>query len=351
MSQHPIDSEFSALSPFQLKDELIRSARDSTQQKAATHKFLNAGRGNPNWIATTPREAFFLLGQFALEESKRVWDEPDLGGMPQRERHRRRACATSWTRAETSRGADAAAARARLRRRRSSASTPTRSSTSWPTRSIGDNYPVPDRMLRALRARSCTRYLDKTMCDDRPPPGKFDLFAVEGGTAAMCYVFKSLIANGCCSRGDTIALGTPIFTPYLEIPHLDEFQLQDRRGRAERDGATGATPGSTRTPSSTSWRTRRSRRSSSSTRSNPASFAMRRETHRSHRRAGARRSGRTCIILTDDVYGTFVDGLPLAGRRAAAQHHPRLLVLEALRLHRLAAGRRRAARGQRPRPS
>jgi aspartate 4-decarboxylase len=66
MSQHPIESEYSALSPFQLKDELIRSARDSTRQKAATHQFLDAGRGNPNWVATTPREAYFLLGQFAL---------------------------------------------------------------------------------------------------------------------------------------------------------------------------------------------------------------------------------------------------------------------------------------------
>src|SRR6476620_11609975 len=70
------------LSPFQLKDELIRYAKDFTQQKAATHKFLNAGRGNPNWVATTPRAAFFTLGQFALQESKRVWDLPHLGGMP-----------------------------------------------------------------------------------------------------------------------------------------------------------------------------------------------------------------------------------------------------------------------------
>ena len=40
-------------------------------------------------------------------------------------------------------------------------------------------------------------------------------------------------------RGDTIALGTPIFTPYLEIPQLDEFQLQDRRASSRarwRDG-------------------------------------------------------------------------------------------------------------------
>ncbi len=75
-------SQYAELSPFQLKDELIKWARDFTQQKAATHKFLNAGRGNPNWVATTPREAFFTLGQFALAESKRVWDRPHLGGMP-----------------------------------------------------------------------------------------------------------------------------------------------------------------------------------------------------------------------------------------------------------------------------
>ncbi len=77
--------KYSGLSPFQLKDELIRWAREESQQKAATHQFLDAGRGNPNWVATTPREAFFLLGQFALQESKRVWDEPDLGGMPHKD--------------------------------------------------------------------------------------------------------------------------------------------------------------------------------------------------------------------------------------------------------------------------
>src|SRR5262245_39603503 len=73
------------LSPFQLKDELIRYAKAESASHSATHKFLNAGRGNPNWIATTPREAFLLLGQFGLTESKRVWDEADLGGMPERE--------------------------------------------------------------------------------------------------------------------------------------------------------------------------------------------------------------------------------------------------------------------------
>src|SRR5205085_1738747 len=75
-------AELAGLSPFELKDKLIRYAKDRTHDKAVAHKFLDAGRGNPNWVATTPREAFLGLGTFALEESKRTWDEPDLGGMP-----------------------------------------------------------------------------------------------------------------------------------------------------------------------------------------------------------------------------------------------------------------------------
>src|SRR6202012_734965 len=73
--------KFQALSPFEIKDELINLAKASS--KRTQPAFLNAGRGNPNWIATTPREGFFLLGQFAVTESKRVMDHPaGIGGMP-----------------------------------------------------------------------------------------------------------------------------------------------------------------------------------------------------------------------------------------------------------------------------
>lgn len=45
---------------------------------------LNAGRGNPNWIATTPREAFFLLGKFGLEECRHVMFLPEgIAGIPE----------------------------------------------------------------------------------------------------------------------------------------------------------------------------------------------------------------------------------------------------------------------------
>src|SRR5260221_7984670 len=73
---------FESLSPFEIKDELIRLARKTSRTTQSA--FLNAGRGNPNWIATKPREGFFLLGQFAITESKRVMEHPaGIGGMPQ----------------------------------------------------------------------------------------------------------------------------------------------------------------------------------------------------------------------------------------------------------------------------
>src|SRR6201991_1329088 len=74
--------KFEALSPFEIKDELINLAKKASRTSQSA--FLNAGRGNPNWVATTPREGFFLLGQFAMTESRRVMDHPaGIGGMPQ----------------------------------------------------------------------------------------------------------------------------------------------------------------------------------------------------------------------------------------------------------------------------
>ena len=70
------------LSPFEVKARLLELAEDSARRNHT--RLLDAGRGNPNWVATTPRAAFFLLGEFALAESRRVWEEPDLGGMPER---------------------------------------------------------------------------------------------------------------------------------------------------------------------------------------------------------------------------------------------------------------------------
>src|SRR5262249_47379131 len=154
--------DYDALSPFEIKDELIRLPRASAKQGA--HAFLNAGRGNANWLATTPREGFFLLGQFAIAECKHVMDQPGLGGMPAREGIAQRL--PRWLDAQidcpgagflkaivpyavATFGFEADAFIHEL-----------------VDSVIGDNYPVPDRILSHAE-RVIGKYLDWAMCGDK----------------------------------------------------------------------------------------------------------------------------------------------------------------------------------------
>jgi aspartate 4-decarboxylase len=294
--------ELEKLSPFELKDRLITLA--SEQARASTRAMLNAGRGNPNWIATTPREAFFTLGQFGIAESKRAWNEPDLGGMPQRAGIAQRFAAFL--------DSNAALPGATLLRASLEYGThrlgfdPDAFVHEFTDGIIGDNYPVPDRMLLHCE-RIVHRYLVQEMCGGNPPSGRYDLFAVEGGTAAMCYIFDSLVHNGLLSKGDTIALGTPVFTPYLEIPHLDRYQFKVVHIEASEFAARGHH----------SWQYPDSEIDKLAdpkvkaffvvNPSNPPSVAIRPTTMKRIVRL-VKTQRPDLMVLTDDVYGTFVDG-------------------------------------------
>ena len=213
--------DYEALSPFEIKDELIKLAKKTSRTTQSA--FLNAGRGNPNWISTTPREGFFLLGQFALTESKRVMDHPaGLGGMPKAQGIAGRLEAWLGKHADMP-GASFLAALVPFAVKRFGFE-PDAFVHELVDSIIGDNYPVPDRML-VHNERVVHEFLMWAVCGNPQPAGKFDLYAVEGGTAAMCYIFKALKNNRLLRPGDTIALGTPIFTPYIEMPHLEDYGL------------------------------------------------------------------------------------------------------------------------------
>lgn len=214
--------KFEALSPFEIKNELISLAKEAHRTVQAA--FLNAGRGNPNWIATEPREAFFLLGQFAITESKRAMEaSPGIGGMPQAKDIASRLDA--WlAKHDNMPGAALLSGMVQFAVKKFSFDRDAFVHELVDS-IIGDNYPVPDRML-VHNERVVHEYLMWAMCGEPRPTGKFDLYAVEGGTAAMCYIFKSLKANRLLFPGDTIALGTPIFTPYLEMTHLEDYDLK-----------------------------------------------------------------------------------------------------------------------------
>lgn len=212
---------FETLSPFEIKDELIKLAKNTSRTTQSA--FLNAGRGNPNWIATTPREGYFLLGQFAITESKRVMEHPaGIGGMPQLQGIAGRL--EAWLAKHSDMPGASFLKEMVAFTVKKFAFEPDAFVHELVDSIIGDNYPVPDRML-VHNERIAHEYLMWAMCGSPRPAGKFDLYAVEGGTAAMCYIFKSLKANRLLRPGDTIALGTPIFTPYIEMTHLEDYAL------------------------------------------------------------------------------------------------------------------------------
>jgi aspartate 4-decarboxylase len=289
--------QYETLSPFEIKNDLAKVAAKTA--KASQIAYLNAGRGNPNWLATEPRSAFFLLGQFAITESQRTMQRPaGLGGMAKAPGIAARLA--SWLEAH----ADMPGA-ALLR-----------DVIPWTVKRfefdadafvhelvdsiLGDNYPVPDRML-VHNERIVREYLQWAMCGEPRPSGTFDLYAVEGGTAAMCYIFKSLKANRLLNQGDTIAMVTPIFTPYLEMPHLEDYGLhsvfiqarQEQRWQfTDQDLAVLLDP--------------QVKAFFVVNPGNPYAVALSRESIAAIGRVLEKR--RELMLLTDDVYGTFVPG-------------------------------------------
>lgn len=87
---------------------------------------------------------------------------------------------------------------------------------------LGAGYPAPTRMLVHLE-QVLERYIVTVTGSAPGPAGRFQVFGTEGGAAAMAYVFKTLRENHLVGPDDAIAIATPVFTPYLQIPILEEF--------------------------------------------------------------------------------------------------------------------------------
>lgn len=285
---------YETLSPFELKNKLSDLAEHHSERL-----MLDAGRGNPNWVATTPREAFSQLGLFAIEESKKVYDLPGLGGLPERK-------GSSSRLEDFLKRNEGVPGIAFLKQAHQYACRELRLDADDFTGEmvdavLGDHYPSPDRMLRNTTA-IVTKYLKEEMFSGNPPNGKFDIFAVEGGTAAMAYIFNTLMENRLLRRGDRIAIGTPIFTPYLEIPRLGDYQFVEMEITQDED---------------LNWQypdLEIEKLADPSVKaffivnpSNPSSVSISQGTLKKIADLVNTRR-KDLIIITDDVYGTFVNG-------------------------------------------
>jgi len=145
-------------------------------------------------------------------------------------------------------------------------------------------------------------YLDNTMCENDPPAGTMDIFVTEGGTAAMSYIFNTLKENFLLNPGDKIAIGTPIFTPYIEIPPLNDYDLVEVKIEQNEDE---------------NWQYPASELAKLEdpaikaffivNPSNPTSVSMAKESLDKIAELVST-TRKDLILLTDDVYGTFVNG-------------------------------------------
>lgn len=302
LEREELEKIYGKISPFEFKNELIDLAE--SKQKKSTRSLLDAGRGNPNWIASTPRDAFFTFGHFATNEARRTWNQGDLAGIPEKYKISHRFFQyidenSNYPGAKllkdiinygiNEKGFD-----------------PDEWIFELTLGIIGCDYPLPDRMLTKIEV-IVHDYLMQEMCNNNPPKGKFNIFAVEGATAAMCYLFDSLSANKLLHKGDKIALMTPIFTPYLEIPILPNYDLE-----IVPIVASETTPDGVHT-----WQYPKSELEKLKdpavkalfvvNPSNPASVALSPKSTNELIDI-IKNYNKDLMIISDDVYGTFVEG-------------------------------------------
>ena len=216
LTKENLKNIYGTVSPFEFKDKLLKLA------SLNNNTILDAGRGNPNWTAAEPRQAFFTFGQFAILETQRTLNINSLAGMVQKKGIAKRLLEYINTNPSLP-GIDLI-----QKIYDYGINNLGFNEDEWifelADGIIGDNYPVPDRMLVNIE-KLVNKYLLKELCGDIKFENIFDVFGVEGGTAARCYIFDSLEKNHLLNKGDKIALMTPIFTPYLEIPHLPNYKF------------------------------------------------------------------------------------------------------------------------------
>ena len=287
------ERRYEGLSPFELKNKLVELAKHRGERM-----MLNAGRGNPNWIALAPRAALFLLGEFAVAEAGRVAVGPDFGGLPRKRDAARRLRAFLAEHADgpgsalLAQGIDYA--------RDVHGIDPDLLVGEWVDGVLGDHYPLPVRMLPLAEQLVRAHVAAEVFAGDAER-GRYDFFAVEGASAGITYVFQSLVHSKLLAPGDRIALGVPIFTPYLEVPRLPEYRFE--LVEVAQEEAHGW-----RYPAAQIDKLRDPRVKAflAVNPSNPTAVAM--DPAAVARIGEIARERPDLILITDDVYAPFVDG-------------------------------------------
>ncbi len=215
------------LSPFEFKDVLLKSAAKSVGKD----NVIDGGRGNPIFYSTIPRYAFSLLmnictrlGELdnSTEEHLKL-SEAGIAFMPTINGIGSKFDQLLSKYKKTSEGKFLKKACNKMRL--ISGMDKDHFVHDLVISTIGCYYPNPPRIQQFVEP-VLTDFLDKCVYrSNKPLKGKVNIMTTEGCGAAILYLFDSLKYNGLVIPGDKIGVLTPIFSPYLEIPALKNYDL------------------------------------------------------------------------------------------------------------------------------
>lgn len=291
------------MSPFEIKGTLISLAEKDAQLSTAT--FLNAGRGNPNWLLTRPRKAFFLLGIFAVSEAERNFFDKSLSisVSPSKDGVAKRFLEF----VDAHKGDEGSEVLSHYYNYMTTTYKvdPDDFVFEMVDGILGDHYPTPPRVLKYTEM--ITRDYLRWAMGGKDDKTAFDLFPTEGSTAGMCYAFQSLKQNHLLNRGDKLALFTPCFTPYIEIPQLDQFGYEIVNISANKVEKDGYHDWQYPEEELDKLRDPSVKAVCITNPSNPPSVCLAPEVLDQFVDI-VKNDNPKLMIITDDVYGTFIDG-------------------------------------------
>lgn len=291
------------MSPFEIKGTLISLAEKDAQLSTAT--FLNAGRGNPNWLLTRPRKAFFLLGIFAVSEAERNFFDKSLSiaVSPSKDGVAKRFLEF----VDAHKGDEGSEVLSHYYNYMTTTYKvdPDDFVFEMVDGILGDHYPTPPRVLKYTEM--ITRDYLRWAMGGKDDKTVFDLFPTEGSTAGMCYAFQSLKQNHLLNRGDKLALFTPCFTPYIEIPQLDQFGYEIVNISANKVEKDGYHDWQYPKEELDKLRDPSVKAVCITNPSNPPSVCLAPEVLDQFVDI-VKNDNPKLMIITDDVYGTFIDG-------------------------------------------
>ena len=200
--------------------EITAIQRELAKDNELGYPVLDAGRGNPNWINTKSRYAFIRLEEFALKECQTTYSNKDMAGQAKLDgigkRYRKffktndkidKFLIDSLNYCVNVLGLNEDELVKEL-----------------VDGIIGSYYPSPSRCLKNTEV-ILNAFLESTLYGSDKLTRETKVFPTEGGSAAICYIFDSLNHNKLLKKGDKIAIATPIFTPYLQIPDVNNYGL------------------------------------------------------------------------------------------------------------------------------